>query len=248
MASSVKAELSALALTIALWPAVASASVTLQPFTHTYAVTALLDGKPVVTAEWHDTLDGVTVAGKNALRRTQVSVQSNGKTRTWVSVFEPDTFAPIADTFSTSDGEIFARTFSGAQATQYSATGPSRGIVATTIVPVPPGYSDFNGGQFGLALLQLPLTPSYKTSLTTFGTTDSTVQIVSVEVLRSETIKVGLETLNTVVVRAIFAAKYYPEEGENFMTFWLTKTPPYVVRLVQETPARHLRVDYDLKA
>lgn len=233
--------------TAAVWPGVASAAVDLRPYSHAYNVVATVNGKPVVTTQWKDTLDEITVAGKKALRRTQVSLQSDGKSRTWVSVFEPDSLAPISDTFNTSDGEIFARTFLAGTAMSYSSSGSDRGVLKTSQARLPNGYTDFNGGQFGLALLGLPLAPSYKTTLVTFGPTDGAIQLVPIEVLRTERIDIRGRTVEAFVVRATFAAKYYPDEGENFMTFWITREAPYVARLVTEAPQQHLRVTFDLE-
>jgi hypothetical protein len=238
----------ALSLAAAASPVAAYAGVDLQPYSHTYKVVATVGGKPVVTTQWKDTLDTITVAGKKAVRRTQVSLQSNGRSRTWVSIFEAGSLAPIADTFNTSEGEIFARTFSDDTARSYASSGADLGILRTSTARLPQGYSDFNGGQFGLALLGLPLAPSYKTTLVTFGPTDAAVQLVPIEVLRREQIHVAGRPIESLVVRATFAAKYYPDEGENFMTFWLTKEAPYVARLVTDAPQQHLRVTFDLES
>jgi hypothetical protein len=240
--------LSAAGFAVACWPNAASAGVDLQPYSHTYRVVATVNGKPVVTAQWKDTLDEITVAGKKALRRTQVSLQTNGRTRTWVSIFEHGSLAPIADTFNTSEGEIFARTFSADAATSYSSSGADLGILKTSKTQLPQGYSDFNGGQFGLALLGLPLVQSYKTTLITFGPTDAAVQLIPIEVLRREQIDIAGRSVEALVVRATFAAKYYPDEGENYMTFWLTREAPYIARLVTEAPRQHLRVTFDLES
>jgi hypothetical protein len=220
--------------------------VTLQPFSHVYAVTATVNGRPAVTSRWQDTLDEVKIGGQRAYRRTQISIQSNGKVRTWVSVFVRDSLVPIADTFNTSEGDIFIRTFANGMATDYSSSGAQRGLMTTSRAPLPAGYSDFNGGQFGLALLQLPLAPHYEVTLTTFGPTDSAIQLVPIEVLRTEKVGIGSCSLDAFVVRATFAATYYPDEGENFMTFWLTKAPPYVVKLVTEAPEKRISVAFNL--
>lgn len=222
-------------------------AVALQPFSHVYTVTADLKGKRAVSSRWQDTLERITVNGKPAYRRVQISTQSNGKVRTWISVFDPVTLAPVSDTFNSSDGEIFARVFAGENVTDYSSSGAQKGLLTSETVKLPPGYSDFNSGQFGLALLQLPLAPQYTTTLTTFGPTDSSVQYVPIKVLRSETLRYGNCSLDTNVVRATFLAKYYPDEGENYMTFWLAKSPPYVAKLLLEAPGSGLSVTFDLE-
>lgn len=220
----------------------------LEPFSHTYIVRAELNGKLVVTSRWKDSLERVAVNGRQLYRRTQISTQSNGTVRTWISVFGPEDLSPVSDTFSTSDGEIFARVFSRSGVTNYASSGATKGIITTETVALPVGYSDFNSGQFGLAVLQLPLKPGYRTTLTTFGTTDAKVQLVPLEVLRSETLHFAACSIDTLVARATFAARYYPDEGDNYMTFWLAKTPPYVAKLVTETPRTRLKVTFDLDA
>lgn len=218
----------------------------LIPFSHVYAVTATVHGKPAVTSRWQDTLEEVTIGGQKVYRRTQISMQSNGRVRTWISVFLPESLAPIGDTFNTSEGNIFIRTFVNGVATDYSSNGAERGVMTTSRAPLPSGYSDFNGGKFGLALLHLPLAPHYKATLTTFAPTDSAIQFVPIEVLRTEKLAIGSCSLNAFVVRATFAAKYYPDEGENFMTFWLTRDPPYVAKLVTEAPEQGINVAFNL--
>jgi hypothetical protein len=220
--------------------------IALTPFSHVYAVTATVHGKPAVTSRWQDTLEEVTIGGQKVYRRTQISTQSNGRVRTWISVFLPESLSPVADTFNTSEGDIFIRTFANGVATDYSSNGAQRGVMTTSRAPLPSGYSDFNGGQFGLALLQLPLALHYKATLTTFAPTDSAIQLVPIEVLRTEKLAIGSCSLDAFVVRATFAAKYYPDEGQNSMTFWLTRGPPYVAKLVTEAPEKGIDVAFNL--
>lgn len=224
----------------------AASSSAVQPFSHVYNVTAVLKGRTVATTRWTDKLEAVSSGDRQLLRRSQVSVQSNQTVRTWVSVFDPVTLSPISDTFNSSNGDILLRTFDSGYATDYSSMGDTRGIVRIARAPVPAKYSDFNSGQFGLSLVGLPLAPGYRTTLTTFGPTDLGVEVIPVEVLRQESLVVGECALDTFVVRATFAAKYSPDEGENYMTFWLTQRPPYVARLVLDTPSSGLRVNFDL--
>lgn len=221
-------------------------AVALQPFAHVYTVSADVKGKHL-TSRWQDTLDTITVRGKQVYRRVQISTQSNGVVRTWISVFDPATLAPVSDTFNSSDGEIFARVFAAGSVTDYSSSGAQKGVLASQTVQLPANYTDFNSGQFGLALLQLPLAPHYSTTLTTFGPTDAQVQYVPIEVLRAETLHYGACSLDTSVVRATFLAKYYPGEGQNYMTFWLAKRPPYVAKLLLESPKTGLTVTFDLE-
>lgn len=235
-------------LVAASWPSIVRASVDLKPYSHVYTVVATVNGKPLVTSQWKDTLDEIAVAGKKVFRRTQVSLQSNGRSRTWISIFEPGSLVPVADTLDTSEGDIFARTFSNGVASSYRSSGDNRGVLTSFQTKLPEEYSDFNGGQFGLALLGLPLVPSYRTILVTFGPTDSALQEIPIEVLRRETIQIVGSAVETLVVRATFPAKYYPKEGENYMTFWLSKRVPYVAKLVMEAPRQHLQVTFDLSA
>jgi hypothetical protein len=218
----------------------------LEPFSHTYVVTADVKGRHIVASHWHDVLDYVTINGKPAFRRTQISTQTNGNVRTWISVFDTATLAPVSDTFNTSDGTIFARVFHAGYVTDYSSDDPQKGLLKTARAAVPEGYSDFNSGQFGLALLRLPLAPNYATTLTTFGPTDANVQLIPIAVTGMETVRLNGCSRNAYVVRATFAATYYPDEGENYMTFWVSKQPPYVLRLLLDTPKTGLKVSFDL--
>jgi hypothetical protein len=223
-----------------------SAEPLLQPFSHTYVVTANRKGKSFVVSHWNDKLDSINVGGKQAYRRTQISTQVNGKVRTWISVFNPQTLAPIADTFDSSDGEIFARVFNGGRVTSYSSSGQAQGIMSTSTTEVPAHYSDFNGGQFGLALLLLPLSSRYTTTLTSFAPNGEELQSVPIAVQKKEKLTYGTCSYDAYVVRASFLAKDYPDEEDNFMTFWVTKKPPYIVKLVTDAPKIDLTVTYEL--
>jgi hypothetical protein len=228
-------------------PALAArAEPALQPFSHTYVVTAHRHGKSFVVSHWNDKVDAINVHGKQAYRRTQISTQVNGTVRTWISVFDPQTLSPIADSFDSSDGEIFARVFNDGRVTNYSSSGQTQGIMSSSTSELPARYSDFNGGQFGLALLLLPLAPGYTTTLTSFAPNGEEVQTVPIEVEKSERLTYGACSFDTYVVRASFKAKDYPDEGDNFMTFWLMKKPPYILKLVTDAPKIDLRVTFEL--
>jgi hypothetical protein len=227
-------------------PVLFIAAALLQPFAHSYVVSATIKGKTFVASRWEDKLEATTVDGRPAFRRTQISIQTNGIVRTWISIFDAGSLAPISDTFNSSDGEIFARVFDSGHVTDYASMGADKGRITVERAELPVTYSDFTSGQFGLALLRLPLAPNYRTTLTTFGPTDSRVQFVPIAVLRAQTLHYGACSLETLVVRASFSGRDYPDEGDNSMTFWLAKKPPYVARLLTETPRSGLIVSYDL--
>ncbi|MGB6518006.1 MAG: hypothetical protein WBE79_05785 [Candidatus Cybelea sp.] len=233
-----------------LWPAPAAravgAELRLEPFSHVYAVDVAIKGKHVATSRWQDVLERVTIGGRQVYRRTQISTQSNGIVRTWISVFDASDFSAVSDTFDTSEGDMFGRVFGSGEVTDYSSLGKSRGVLTTQKAWLPVHYSDFNSGLFGLALLRLPLAVGYSTTLTTFGPTDARPQSVPIEVLREEALPVGTCSFDALVVRAAFSARDYPDEGDNFMTFWLVKRAPYVARLVTEAPQSGLVVSFDL--
>ncbi len=240
----------AVIVALSLWsvPAApaAGAEPRLEPFSHVYAVEVAIKGKHVATSRWQDVLERVAIGGRQVYRRTQISTQSNGIVRTWISVFDASDFSAVSDTFDTSEGDMFGRVFGRGEVADYSSLGKSRGVLTTQTARLPMHYSDFNSGQFGLALLQLPLAVGYSTTLTTFGPTDARVQFVPIEVLREERLTVGNCSFDALVVRAAFSARDYPDEGENFMTFWLVKRPPYVARLLTEAPQSGLVVSFDL--
>ena len=219
----------------------------LEPFSHVYTVDVAIKGKRVAASRWQDSLERVAVGGRQVYRRTQVSTQSNGIVRTWISLFDTADFSAVSDTFDTSEGDIFGRVFNSGEVTDYSSLGKSRGVLTTQTVRLPVQYTDFNSGQFGLALLRLPLAVGYSTTLTTFGPTDARVQLVPIAVLRNEELRVGNCSFDALVVRAAFSARDYPDEGDNFMTFWIVKRPPYVLRLVTEAPQSGLVVTFDLQ-
>ncbi len=86
-------------------------------------------------------------------------------------------------------------------------------MLTTQTVRLPVQYTDFNSGQFGLALLRLPLAVGYSTMLTTCGPTNARVRLVPIAVLRNEELRVGNCSFDALVVRAAFSARDYPDEA-----------------------------------
>jgi len=198
----------------------------LQPYNNAWIYTVTLpNGEKSPQGIWSDHVQWTTVGGKQVLMRVQGTTFVNGASNSIRNVFDPKTLAPISSETHGIDGSIFRRTFNGAHVVSETLAGakdPSRKTEADLAMPV----YDFNGGLYGLLLAALPLKAGLTGSLPAVADREDVLTAEPFHVLREEYVSAGSRGK----VKAWVVETERP--GDYRMTFWLSKKPPYIIKLV----------------
>src|SRR5215472_15900005 len=192
------------------------------------------DGHVVPEGIWSDHLQQTTVNGRQAMLRVQGVSFIRGVSNVTINVFDPQTLAPISSEAHNIDGTIFRRTFDGTHVTSVTLANANE-IKNPVATELPQPIYDFNGGMYGLLLASLPLHVGLKGTLPAIADHDFALTAEPFEVLRQETIDAGTRGS----VRAWVVDSAHP--GDFTMRFWLTKSAPYIIKLVM-TDYTHGRV------
>ena len=198
----------------------------LQPYNNAWMYSVKLpNGQTSPQGIWSDHLQWTTVDGKQVMLRVQGTTFVNGVSNTIRNVFDPKTMAPITSETHGIDGSIFRRTFAGAHVVTETLAGPKDPAVKTE-ADLPTAVYDFNGGLYGLLLATLPLKTGLTGSLPAVADRENTLSVEPFHVLREESVSAGSRGM----VKAWVVESGHP--GDYHMTFWLTKQPPYIIKLV----------------
>jgi len=207
----------------------------LKPYDNAWLYTVKLpDGQVRTQGIWSDHVQWTTVDGRRRMLRVQGTSFVTGASNVMLNVFDPATLAPVSSEIHNIDGTIFRRAFDGVHvasvelANAKDSTPPRR-----TELPEP--VYDFNGGMYGLLMAALPLAEGLKGTIPAIADRDATPTAEPFEVLREEEVAAGARGK----VRAWVVDSARP--GKYTMRFWVTKAPPYIIRLVM-TDEEHKRV------
>jgi len=212
----------------------------LQPYNNAWFYTAkLADGQVRPEGIWTDHMQRANAGGKEVLIRVQGITFLNGLSSSTINVFDPKTLAPISMEKHNLDGTIFKRTFNGSHVTSVTLKSPSDTSVPSTVELSEPVY-DFNGGLYGILLAALPMKVGLSGSLPAVADSDDVLSMEPFEVLRQESIRAGSRGM----VRAWVVKSVKP--GNYTMTFWITKTPPYILRLVFDDTANRRVLTWEM--
>ena len=212
----------------------------LQPYNNAWFYSVkMANGKTRPQGIWSDHLQFTTVNGKQALLRVQGTTFLNGLSNAMVNTFDAKTLAPMTSETHGIDSSIFKRTFDGKHVT--SMTMANAKDAATPVESdLPQAVYDFNGGLYGLLLAALPLKAGLKGSLPAVADRENTLTAESFRVLREEQVQAGSRgAVKAWVVESVKPDKYV-------MTFWLTKTPPYIIHLVMDDKENKRTLVWDM--
>jgi hypothetical protein len=151
----------------------------------------------------------------------------NGASRTDVLIFDRNTCAPISSEQYRLNGIVLRHRFAGSHVTAERTLPPAP--VAATSADLPETPFDFLNGEDGPLLAALPLRVGY--SATMLAAQDlpvgDGVTPISLSVVREETIDAGaMGRVRTFVVDSPLPG------GEGVQTFYISRAPPYFIRLV----------------
>lgn len=179
------------------------------------------DWKP--QALWTDHLQRVHRDGRELLQRVQGTVYVNGKTTSVVNTFDPGTLAPVSAEARGTEGEYLRRDFDGSRVTSVRRTAQDPAEKRATL-DLDQAPFDFFGGMYGLLIAMCELEPGIDLAIPSIDEFEDKARSVTVHVEREEAVTAGrLGKVNAWVV-----STRLPEYD---MKFWLTKSPPYVLRL-----------------
>jgi hypothetical protein len=198
----------------------------LQAYTNLWIMT---QQKPGGLAEkvgsWSDALEMTSYQGKPAMKRTQVAnYEKKAIQLKFVSVFNPATMEPFTFDYSRSDnGDVRHVDFIGDTVT-YRHTESTGAKPEEATVTLDRRVFDFYGGMYGVLISTLPLADGYTAEIPAFDTTKMAIDWVPVRVKGHETVEAGPgKRAETWVVET--PTKFYGR-----MTWWVRKTPPYVIK------------------
>jgi hypothetical protein len=202
----------------------------LVPYTNLWKFTQQKPGGPAVDAgTWSDALEKTTFEGHPALKRTQVAKYAKGIVIRIVDVFDPKTMEPYTFDYSrTSDGNVRHVDFHHTRVT-YNHTEKKDAAAETATATLDQPVFNFYG-LYGVLVSTLPLAEGFETEIPAFDTDKMAIDWVPVRVVGRETVPAGPgKTADTWVVET--TPKLYGK-----MTWWVTKSAPYVIKAVLEIP------------
>ena len=199
----------------------------IRPYTNRWRLTvARPGGEPREVAT---VTDEVVSSDAGALKRTQVTRYDKGITTTDVNVFDAKTLAPVSMDFTRSDtGASHHREFRGALVRGRHVASPSA-VAEEAEATFDAAVFDFYGGMYGLLIAAFPLGEGYAATIPAVDEDELRRESVTFRVVRRERVDAG----PTAKVDA-WVVDVDTKQGP--MTFWLTKAPPYVIKLVWAAP------------
>ena len=198
---------------------------------------AFPDGTTNVQGIWSDHVELSAVVGKKVIRRVQGMSYVKGKTMQLMSTIDPKTCAPLSTERHTIDGGVYMREFSESTITTHrtAANGDHK---ATTIAANSPVFA-FNDGEDALLLASLPLQSGYEASINSIDemTASDNLRPIAIRVLKQAGMHDSRGTTATFVVET--------NDGESTNRLWISKRPPYYLRLEVSYPDNRYRFIFE---
>jgi hypothetical protein len=188
-------------------------------------------GQSVEGGTWTDEVQIVDDHGRSAIKRIQVK-KGLKNSYTSINVVDHKTLAPISTELTEVTGYHCKIDFNGTHVTaDHTGTFPGdptppQGKTELTLAT--PAF-DFAGGLFGLLFASLPLHEGYTGKFPSFVDEGDKIDSQTFTVLGKQTVPAGPgKQAETWKVRTVL--------GGFTMDFFVTKEPPYVIRLEQTGP------------
>lgn len=205
----------------------------LKPYKNAWKVVYAFPGKePFVVGTWSDELTTVEINGRHLLKRTQMADYAKYHVvSTYINIFDPKTMAPVSMDFKRSDtGEWAHRDFEKSVVRIHR--GDSAEQSKSAELHVEPPVFDYNGGMFGVLLAALPLDAGLKATFPTLSEDRDELQWATITVGKPELMDAGPG--KQVMAWPVDTEADYANKSHSI--FWITKEPPYVIKLVTIIP------------
>jgi hypothetical protein len=181
--------------------------------------------EPALLATWADEVEAMQTNGRLVMKRTQVArYVKKDVTVTTVNVFDPGTMQPISMDETRVGMTGFTHRQSDGAKIKYRRIDPGKEELQQGEAKLDMPVFDFYGGMWGLLLSAFPLQEGYKATLPSIAENDEKLRWCKFEVTGREMVDAG--------ARKRTQAWVVKTEDNGPMTFWLTKDPPYVLKLV----------------
>ena len=207
----------------------------LKPYKNAWKVVYAFPGKePLLVGTWSDELAPVDVGGAHLLKRTQMADYAKYHVvTTYTNVFNPKTMAPVSMDFKRSDtGEWAHRDFEKMLVKSRRTDSGDETKIKTGQIALKEPVFDYNGGMYGVLLAALPLKEGLTVSLPTLSEDRDESDRVVITVGKQELVDAGPG--KQVLAWRVDTEGNYANKGHSI--FWITKDPPYVIKLVTVIP------------
>lgn len=194
----------------------------LKPYSNAWMFSFVKDGKKRDQGIWSDVLRYRDIDGRHLLERVQGMTYSNGLSSVTINRFDPATLAPVYSEQHTPDGKLVKRDFAGSRVELHFTKAPGAAEEVTRSDLPAPVY-DFNGGMYGMLIAAQPLRVGYSAEIPAVGEFDNGPTSIPFHVVRKETITAGFKGRTPAWVVEV--------GGQSPMTFWISDSPPYILRL-----------------
>ena len=208
----------------------------LKPCKNAWKIVYEVPGKePFLVGTWTDELSEVEVNGRRLLQRSQMADYAKYNiVSTYVNVFDPKTMAPVSMDFKRSDtGEWAHRDFEGSRVKYRRGKSRDEVKAQTGQLEMKEPVFDYNGGTYGVLLAALPLKEGLKASFPTLSEDRDEMERVTITVGKQELVDAGPG--KQIMAWPIDTEADYANQSHSI--FWVTKEPPYVIKLVTTIPA-----------
>ena len=207
----------------------------LKPYKNAWKVVYEFPGKdPFLVGTWTDELAPVEVNGLHLMKRTQMADYAKYNiVSTYVNIFDPKTMAPVSQDFKRSDtGEWAHRDFSKSEVKYRRTDSADETKIKTGQIDLKMPVFDYNGGMFGVLLAALPLKEGLTAQLPTLSEDRDEPETVTIKIGKQELMDAGPG--KQVMAWRIDTEGNYDNKSHSI--FWVTKDPPYVIKLVTTIP------------
>ena len=206
----------------------------LKPYKNAWKVVYSFPGKePFLVGTWSDELSTVEIAGRHLMKRTQVADYAKYRVVTTnINVFDPRNMAPVFDEFRKSDtGESVHRDFDGAGVSLQRLKSGTDSKAETARLKMDEPVFDYYGGMYGVLLAAFPLREGYTATIPTLAEDGDGFELVTFVVRKEELVDAGPG-------KQVMA---WPVEldqpNRDHLIFWISKEPPYVIKLINIKPS-----------
>ncbi|MFI5070590.1 MAG: hypothetical protein ACHP8A_06855 [Terriglobales bacterium] len=209
----------------------------LKTYKNAWKVVYEIAGKePFLVGAWTDELSAVDINGRHLLKRTQMADYAKYNiVTTYLNVFDPKTMAPVFSDFKRSDtGEWAHRDFDGARVTYRRGSRADENKTGSLQMAEP--VFDYNGGLYGVLLAALPLKEGLTATFPTLSEDRDELDRITIKVGKQELVEAGRG--KQVMAWPVDTEGNYANKSHSI--FWITKDPPYVIKLVTTIPGSKL--------
>jgi hypothetical protein len=207
----------------------------LKPYKNAWKVVYEFPGKePFLVGTWTDELSAVDINGRHLLKRTQMADYAKYNfVTTYVNVFDSKTMSPVSMDFKRNDtGEWAHRDFDGARVKYRRGASGDEAQIQTGQLEMNEAIFDYDGGMYGLLLAALPLKEGFKATFPTLSEDRDELDQITVTVGKQELVDAGPG--KQVMAWPIDTEGNYANKSHSI--FWVTREPPYVIKLVTTIP------------